>query len=229
MSDSFDIKYRPQIESGEYEVIDKYGQPVEILKWADPFIYLVVGGSCHMGDDKMKDLYINVPGTKVSRLESELKAFLLSATMDYPDGLPDEVFSQCADNLREIVKEEIEPKPLKEYWDAVHTKEGITRDILDSFDFKTIHEVMASLDWAWYNPEDGSNSVPSEDRIKASLERMLAETFSHDDQNLWMTSTGGFTVRFRTFPEPEDVKPGDRFDECVQISVDFSLEEWNNY
>lgn len=29
----FDIKYRPQIESGEYKVETKNGQPVEILKW----------------------------------------------------------------------------------------------------------------------------------------------------------------------------------------------------
>ena len=30
---SFDIQYRPQIESGEYRVVTEMGEPVEIVKW----------------------------------------------------------------------------------------------------------------------------------------------------------------------------------------------------
>lgn len=41
----FDIKYRPQIESGEYKVITRCGQPVRIICWDansdSPIVYLV--------------------------------------------------------------------------------------------------------------------------------------------------------------------------------------------
>ena len=33
MKETFDIKYRPEIESGKYRVVTRRGEPVEILKW----------------------------------------------------------------------------------------------------------------------------------------------------------------------------------------------------
>ena len=33
MKIAFDIKYRPQIESGEYKVVTSFGEPAEIVKW----------------------------------------------------------------------------------------------------------------------------------------------------------------------------------------------------
>lgn len=47
----FDIKYRPQIESGEYKVVTDCGEPVEIVKWdckgKHPILAVIDDGDTH--------------------------------------------------------------------------------------------------------------------------------------------------------------------------------------
>lgn len=81
----FDIKYRPQIESGEYKVVTSQDYPVQILKWdADNlntpifFSYTTkIGEYCTQtsGDD----LFIVTPEPELSEFEKALEMFLMNA------------------------------------------------------------------------------------------------------------------------------------------------------
>lgn len=82
MRKKFDIKYRPQIESGEYKVVTDCGESVEIVKWnckgKCPILAVIDDGdtsdSCFFTEDgsslNEKDwLYIETPESELTEFE----------------------------------------------------------------------------------------------------------------------------------------------------------------
>ena len=98
----FDIKYRPQIESGEYKVVTRADEPVRIICWdrknykgqrepQTPIVYLLLskGGCEHVmsctlsglysdGLDRDSDLFIVTPEPELSEFEKAIKDLVLA-------------------------------------------------------------------------------------------------------------------------------------------------------
>ena len=142
----FDIKYRPQIESGEYKVETIDGHSVRIICWDavnasdDDIVALVksiygnenicryyanghlVSDSANMGN---KDLVIVTPEPELSEFEKRLVKFYHDRN-DLPydkDGVYnrhdlDELLHNTAAELLAIAREELTPKFGKEYEDG---------------------------------------------------------------------------------------------------------------
>ena len=119
----FDIKYRPQIESGEYKVVTRDNDPVRIICWnassPQPIIGLVydsnekcetVGtfcdnGSWRLGDkDSVFDLFILIPDPELTEFEKGIKrGFLCAGLEDVPTG----IIKDTAQELLAIAKKEL--------------------------------------------------------------------------------------------------------------------------
>ena len=65
-------------------------------------------------------------------------------------------------------------------------------DLMEDFDFETVHQVMVNLDWEW-DIGNGEMAVPSTYRIMKTADRLLREAASHyGEKNAFCTGTGGF-------------------------------------
>ena len=79
-------------------------------------------------------------------------------------------------------------------------------DILETFDYKKIHDVMVYLNWTWATLHCGS-SVPTEEEFKAQLKDMLFKLFEEgyeENEDSYMISTGGITVEYQVLQESQD-------------------------
>lgn len=64
-------------------------------------------------------------------------------------------------------------------------------DVMECFDFETVHDVMVSLNWEW-DIGDGEKTVPSIYRLMRNAERLLRNAASHyGEKNAFCTGTGG--------------------------------------
>lgn len=129
MRKQFDIKYRPQIESGEYKVETKAGCPVRIVCW-DMACELPILGLVLLNDEKVEEiavgftnegtnllgeplydkLFIVTPEEELSEFEKELESFynrhLQVCTYDN-QGTVEDNLHYWADRLLEIARDEI--------------------------------------------------------------------------------------------------------------------------
>jgi len=131
----FDIKYRPQIESGEYKVETKDHHPVRIICWnkntggLDRIVALVAGdsgqektlhytekGQCvAAGDNCNKDLFIVTPEKELSDFEHRLCEFAtyIMNLVWYNRGLKltnEQIIKGWDEDLLAIAKKELEPE-----------------------------------------------------------------------------------------------------------------------
>lgn len=108
----FDIKFRPQIESGEYKVITRDDRPVRIVCWdmkSDhyPILALIDDGTKELhksfttkgryfveGDENSQDLFIIIPEEEDERIRKELISFVYRhiECHDKPDAERDEKY-----------------------------------------------------------------------------------------------------------------------------------------
>ena len=87
----FDIKYRPQIESGEYAVFTDCGEPVEIVKWDCkgncPILAVIDDGDTHdccffksdgLSFSEKESLYIVTPESEYTEFEKKVAEILFN-------------------------------------------------------------------------------------------------------------------------------------------------------
>lgn len=80
-------------------------------------------------------------------------------------------------------------------------------EIMDTFDFRRVAEVMEYFEWEWCHA-DGRYEVPTESEIRASARRLLQEVSRNPPANV---TTGGFTARSY---------------EDGNLTLEFTLAEW---
>lgn len=136
----FSIKYRPQIESGEYEVITRNEEEdVSIFFYNNEFVVFINGnydwhydenGKWQEGKDSDYDLFIVIPEPKLTEFEESLRQVIVSAlsgetpngsggTMKWAVYLGDDDIQKLAPKVMELAKKEICKKctvGLDQYW-----------------------------------------------------------------------------------------------------------------
>lgn len=127
----FDIKYKSQIESGEYKVINRIGEKVRIVYWDGPdedYPIVAFDGEARTpytwGKDGRfmtwresdRDLFILTPEPDLTEFEKGIKrGFLCAGLEDVPTG----IIKDTAKELLELAKEELCKgctRGIGEYW-----------------------------------------------------------------------------------------------------------------
>lgn len=128
----FDIKYRPQIESGEYKVETRDGTPIRIICFdapirnypiigisddpeSDPFTFTIDGRYIfEPANQDSLDLFIIIPEPELTEFEQELVNFFneRNAMLPDKDGVYnkhdcDELLHKSASKLLDLAKKEI--------------------------------------------------------------------------------------------------------------------------
>lgn len=124
----FDIKYRPQIESGEYKVVTRdEKEDVDIFFNSNEFVAFIDGkydwhydgnGKWQKGKDSDYDLFIITPEPELTEFEEKVKELIGSyphATRENEGSLIYEV-RKAAKELLELAKKEICNVGLDQYW-----------------------------------------------------------------------------------------------------------------
>ena len=137
----FDMRHRPQIESGEYKVVTEMGEPVEIVKWncrgLTPILAVIDDGdtddSCFYKEDGVSlsgsdRLYVLTPNLPCPEFEQALADILMhreyegstETDEDIEKGsIPfKEAAKQLAPQLMEIARKEImkDVPKLRSFW-----------------------------------------------------------------------------------------------------------------
>ena len=127
MRKQFDIKYRHQIESGEYKVETRDGRPVRVICWdrkgSLPLVVLVPtkngdeysydytsDGSYHLGTRKSEfDLFIVTPEPELSEFEKGCIRLYQDGRDDgfAGDNLSDENLKECSAKLLALARKEL--------------------------------------------------------------------------------------------------------------------------
>ena len=167
----FDIKYRPQIESGEYKVV--YGNncyPVKILMWdfKDPEGYCILGyyedkegqhavmynnsGKLYHDKESMFGLFLITPEPKLSEFEkklSDIVGYAISLSITEPQKPTSEFVKEYAAELLELAKNEIySHKSLVEYAETAR-EEGKSEVLKDLPRWKKHEEASDKLAMVW--------------------------------------------------------------------------------
>ena len=92
-------------------------------------------------------------------------------------------------------------------------------NVLDEFDFATVHKVMEFLEWNWFGAMDG---IPTLSEIRKSARRLLIEVANDVARNNEIDAqsnraTGG--LRAEAY----------KGDEKTYLKLSFELAEWDNY
>lgn len=152
----FDIKYRPQIESGEYKVVNRKGEPVRVVCYdmkfsaplyarnqrpilslqkraftGDEFIcyHFHDGMVCH-GEANVRDLFIVTPEEEMSEFENHLLDWLSSDTSgEIPMERMKEVVRNRAAELLAIARKELEPEVLKRLEETYKNQDDVVYEI----------------------------------------------------------------------------------------------------
>lgn len=96
----------------------------------------------------------------------------------------------------------------------------IIEDILEQFDFKTVHKVMKDLDWEWYN----SDGVPTIKELKeAAKEKLYRAYFTCREQNKeeYFVASGGLKATCTRYET-------DFGNFAYNLSLEFVLKEWSD-
>ena len=113
----FDIKYRPQIESGEYKVKTRFGEPVEIVKWDCRGEYPIL--ACIFDGDTDDSAFFSNDGKGMSGSEDVL--YIITSEPELTEfekavknmmspyvKMPDEIHKENAAHLLELARKELE-------------------------------------------------------------------------------------------------------------------------
>lgn len=112
----FSIDYKPQIESGEYKVKTRFGEPVEIVKWdcrgdypilacifdgdTDDSAFFSNDGKGMSGSEDV--LYIITPEPELTKFEKAVKNMMSPYVK-----MPDEIHKEKAAELLELARKEL--------------------------------------------------------------------------------------------------------------------------
>lgn len=137
----FDIKYRPQIESGEYKVETRDGKKVRVLCYDAnnivPVVALVTfndgsegsrdyysNGSMNFDRENALDLFVVTPEEELTEFE---KAFDNLAELYHSDKNPDDVAccKEYAAELLALARKELEPEVLKRLDEAYKNQDEV--------------------------------------------------------------------------------------------------------
>lgn len=136
----FSIKYRPQIESGEYKVETKDHHPVRIICWnknsggLDRIVALVAGDSGQektlhytkeglcvaTGSNRNKDLFIVTPEPKMSEFENGMLRYLQDAANKKDDSEIVESTKEHSIKLLSIARNEFNKRIENDYREIIH-------------------------------------------------------------------------------------------------------------
>lgn len=145
----FDMKYRPQIESGKYKVVTEDDEPARIICWDStidkerPIIAIVYDGQIEQYkadgrydyeyDTSNYDLFIITPEPELSEFEKELESFynhhLQVCTYDN-QGTVEDSLHYWASKLLALARKELEPAIKAEAlkylprWERLYSKEN---------------------------------------------------------------------------------------------------------
>ena len=121
----FDIKYRPQIESGEYKVETRDGRPARIICWdredskypiifldkyfslSEPCFSCTISGHANISGESQTDLFLITPEPELSEFELKVHEILYSDKPEYSASDP-ESWKHAASELLSIAKKELE-------------------------------------------------------------------------------------------------------------------------
>lgn len=114
MRKEFNIKYRPQIESGEYKVVTDCGEPVEIVKWnckgECPILAVIDDGdvedTCFFNEAGISphgtdSLYVITEEVELTEFEKELGKAIY--TVFVPEELSKTEISSLKDNAKKLL------------------------------------------------------------------------------------------------------------------------------
>lgn len=142
----FNVKFRPQIESGEYKVETRDGNPTRIVCWdlkgnEDFFILALVEknekevsycypatGCCKAASDPegKEDLFIVTPGPELNEFEQALKDLCwkvgIIGDVFYKDDIIKKTAAGLLDLARKEIEEELKEKVLHDYWKQASDK-----------------------------------------------------------------------------------------------------------
>lgn len=123
----FDIKFRPQIESGEYKVVNRIGEEVRIIcwDWPDEDCPIVAFDGDRMpstwGKDGRfmswresdSDLFIITPERELSEFEkklSDIVGYAISMSVSEPKKPTDEFVREYAPQLLSLARKQLQPE-----------------------------------------------------------------------------------------------------------------------
>ena len=115
MKKPFDIKYRPQIESGEYKVVTRDGRPVRIVCWdrVDNKDAILLG-LAYNKEYEVEEVICNKPNGVAFNL-SENDIFIIDEpeVTEFERALSIEIYGQNAEDLADIELEQLKLKAEK--------------------------------------------------------------------------------------------------------------------
>lgn len=166
MKKQFDIKYRPQIESGEYKVETREGRPVKIISFemtdtddcpiaaqfrlcaGSPVVYLFDKEGHYKGEgDSEYDLFIITPEEELTEFEKKVKE--IADCKEDCSYLGNTIYKSIAAELRAIAFKEFKEN------EATHMKEFIDYEWIVAYEKGKAEALKDMPRWkkARYNPD----------------------------------------------------------------------------
>lgn len=87
-------------------------------------------------------------------------------------------------------------------------------NILGSFDFEKVREVMTVIGWGWGSP-DGNIDTPTIEEMKACVADLMTEVYGHNGSTY---STGGFAVSYTEYSLLGEEEKQDAFNVSFVLS-----------
>ena len=131
------------------------------------------------------------------------------------------LFPEKGKNWDEISFDKSNIKPL-DYYITDSIKEQVINDVIEYLDFDKIHSVMEFLDWHWATVL----GVPTVSQLKMAVRNYLEDLLSQVGETSYNIATGGFEYSFRVY-EPYEGE-ADTFENCVNVSVKFVLDDFDS-
>ena len=132
-------------------------------------------------------------------------------------------------NVHNLDREEMESlynllgKMLNEDEDKKEPLDKMIDEIMDEFNFATVHKTMVALDWKWASSK---NYIPSMDELRAEAERLLRDV-ADVRLNMWqdedwkspiICSTGGFKATAWCNEDKTKI---------TRLNLDFIVSTWS--
>ncbi len=96
-------------------------------------------------------------------------------------------------------------------------RQAMIAEVMENFDFETVHRVMTQLDWQWAI-EHGEKAVPSVYRLMKQAEQLLTDVAKYDDRQHHEFATGGLRA---IFSEDEDLELRFEIESSTSYSEDY--------
>lgn len=95
-------------------------------------------------------------------------------------------------------------------------KNSLIKEIMGSFDFEKVHEVMKFLNWKWASLSN--EGIPTVDQLRDEARKLLKEAWDKKST----ISTGGFTARYHS--EEDD---GSEYGAIETLDLSFNIDQWD--